>query len=66
LLTSLARANLQRGDVEQACQIGHESLAVAVASDTEMSMEQLRRLRDEMRPWDDSAPVRDFDAALSA
>ncbi|HSI93371.1 MAG TPA: hypothetical protein VK925_07705 [Jiangellaceae bacterium] len=64
LLTSLARAHLQQGDIEQACQIGRESVAVATASETEPSLKDLLALRDEMRPWSDSAAVRDFDAAL--
>jgi hypothetical protein len=65
LLTDLARAHLERGDVEQACQLGHESLAIALASETEMSIDQLRQLRAEMRPWEGSAAVREFDGALA-
>jgi tetratricopeptide (TPR) repeat protein len=66
LLTSLARAHLKQGDIEQACHVGRESVAVAIASETEPSLKDLLALRDEMRPWNDSAAVRDFDAALHA
>jgi transcriptional regulator with XRE-family HTH domain len=65
LLTSLARAHLRQGNVEHACQIGHDSLAVALASETEPSLQDLQQLRTEMRPWDHTAAVREFDAALT-
>jgi hypothetical protein len=65
LLTRLARAHLRQGNVEQACQIGHNSLAVARASETEPSLQDLQQLRTEMRLWEHTAAVREFDAALT-
>jgi tetratricopeptide (TPR) repeat protein len=64
LLTSLARAHLQQGDVDRACQVARDSLAVARSSETEPSLQDLLTFRDELRPWDDTSPVHDFDEAL--
>lgn len=66
LLTSLARAHLEQGDIERACQLARDSLAVARASETEPSLQDVMTLRDELRPWDDSTAVQDLDAALNA
>jgi hypothetical protein len=64
LLTSLARAHLQSGDVERACEVARDSLAVARSSETEPSLQDLLNLREELRPWDNSSAVREFDVAL--
>lgn len=64
LLTSLARAHLQKGDVEQACQVARDSLDVARSTETEPSLQDLLTLRDELSPWEDTSAVREFDAAL--
>jgi hypothetical protein len=64
LLTSLARAHLQKGDVEQACQVARDSLDVARSTETEPSLQDLLSLRDELSPWEDTSAVREFDAAL--
>ena len=66
LLTSLARAHLDQGDIEQACDIARDSLAVALATETDASLRDLLALRDEMRPWDATTSVREFEAALLA
>jgi hypothetical protein len=66
LMTSLARAHLDRGDIEQACDIARDSLAVALATETDASLRDLLSLRDEMRPWDHTEAVRSFEAVLQA
>lgn len=66
LLTSLARAHLDRGDIERACEIARDSLAVALATETDASVRDLLSLRDEMRRWDQTEAVREFDAALQS
>jgi hypothetical protein len=66
LLTSLARAHLRQGDIDQACQLARDSLAVARASETESSLNDVIALRDELRPWEQSVAVQDLDAALSS
>jgi hypothetical protein len=64
LLSSLARAHLHRGDIEQACDIARDSLTVAVATETEPSLQDLLALRTEMQAWHDTSAVHEFDAAL--
>jgi len=66
LLTGLARAHAGQGDVERACHVARDSLAVATASETAPSLRDLHRLRAELRAWDGCAPVQELDAALRA
>jgi tetratricopeptide (TPR) repeat protein len=65
LLTSLARAHARQGDVDRACHVATESLAIARASETAPSLRDLRSLRDELAPWAGSAAVRELDSALA-
>jgi hypothetical protein len=43
--------NLRQRNPDQACQIDDDSLAVALASETEPSLQDFQLLRTEMRPW---------------
>jgi transcriptional regulator with XRE-family HTH domain len=65
LLTSLARAHVRQGDVDRACHVAVESLAIARASETSPSLRDVQALRDELAPWDGCAAVRELDAALA-
>ena len=65
LLTNLARAHARQGDLDRACDVALESLAIARASETSPSLRDVQALRDELAPWDGCAPVRELDAALA-
>jgi hypothetical protein len=65
LLTSLARAHAGQGDVDGACHLALESLAIARASETRPSLRDVQALRDELAPWDGCRALCELDAALA-
>lgn len=65
LLTSLATAHAQRGNIEEACQLAIESLSIAKRTETEPSLRALYELREQLGQYSDSECVRKLDEQLA-
>lgn len=63
-LTDMAAAYLQLGEVEEACRLASESLAMARAVHSVTVIPRLKKVRQGLEPWRDTATVREFDAQL--
>jgi hypothetical protein len=64
LLTALATAHVQQGDVEEAARLGGEALTLAAQQQVMPNLEDVRRVRLELEPWRNSPAVRDLDEQL--
>ena len=64
LLTGMATATARQGRVEEACDLGMQSLDLASA-DSELGISQVRQLRRELDRWHDSDEVAALDARLA-
>jgi len=60
-LTKLAQAHVQAGDVEQACDLGAQALALATHLGEAWSVMAVRNLRIQLRPMEATPAVRAFD-----
>jgi transcriptional regulator with XRE-family HTH domain len=65
LLTALATAHVRQGDIEEACQLGTDALALATQQEVAPNLQDVRKLRLELEPWRDSRPVRSLDERLA-
>ena len=66
LLTALATAHVQQGDVDRACELGAEALGIAAQQEVLTNLQDVRKLRLELEPWRNSQAVKDFDERLRA
>lgn len=66
LLTSLAKAHVRHGNIDQAVDIALRSLDVAVRTGTASSYDDVIRLRPDLDRWAHTDPVQRLDAALRA
>jgi tetratricopeptide (TPR) repeat protein len=66
LLTALATAHVQQGDVDRACELGAEALGIAAQQEVQTNLQDVRKLRLELEPWRNSQAVKDFDERLRA
>jgi tetratricopeptide (TPR) repeat protein len=66
LLTALATAHVQQGDVDRACELGAEALGIAAQQEVQTNLRDVRKLRLELEPWRNSQAVKDFDERLRA
>jgi tetratricopeptide (TPR) repeat protein len=66
LLTALATAHVQQGDVDRACELGAEALGIAAQQEVQPNLQDVRKLRLDLEPWRDSQAVKDFDEQLRA
>ena len=64
LLTGIATATARQGRVEEACDLGMQSLDLA-AADSELGISRVRQLRRELDRWHDSEEVAALDARLA-
>jgi hypothetical protein len=64
LLTALATAHMRQGNIEEACQLGADALGLAT-QEVAPNLQDVRKLRIELEPWRDSAPVRRLDERLA-
>lgn len=65
LLTALATSHVRQGNIEQACQLGADALALATRQEVGPNLQDVRKLRLELEPWRDSRPVRTLDEQLA-
>jgi hypothetical protein len=66
LLTALATAHVQQGDVDRACELGAEALGIAAQQEVQPNLQDVRKLRLDLEPWRDSQAVKDLDEQLRA
>ena len=64
LLTGMATATARQGRVEEACDLGMQSLDLA-AADSELGISRVRQLRRELDRWHDTDAVAALDARLA-
>lgn len=64
LLTALATAHVQHGDVDEACHLGIEALALAAQQQVQPNLQDVRKVRLELEPWRDAQAVQEFDERL--
>jgi transcriptional regulator with XRE-family HTH domain/tetratricopeptide (TPR) repeat protein len=65
LLTALATSRVRQGNIEEACQLGADALALATRQEVGPNLQDVRKLRLELEPWRDSRPVRTLDEQLA-
>jgi hypothetical protein len=65
LLTALATSHVRQGNIEEACQLGADALGLATQQEVAPNLQDVRKLRVELEPWRDSAPVRRLDERLA-
>jgi transcriptional regulator with XRE-family HTH domain len=65
LLTALATSHVRQGNIEEACQLGADALGLATQQEVAPNLQDVRKLRVELEPWRESAPVRRLDERLA-
>lgn len=66
LLGDIAEVHIQRREIEAATQYATESLAIVAATDFSLGLTRVRRVREHLRPWQQTQAVRDLDEQLRA
>ncbi len=64
-LVHLASIYARQGEIETACQMAGEALAVAVETGSVRAKEQIEKLRMQLDSWKETRAVRDFDHQLT-
>jgi Tetratricopeptide repeat len=66
LLSALATAHVREGNIDEACRIGADALALADRQQVTTNLQDVRRLRLDLEPWRDTQAVREPDEQLAA
>ncbi|WP_131747108.1 helix-turn-helix transcriptional regulator [Frankia sp. Cppng1_Ct_nod] len=64
LLGTIAEVHLHRREIEQACQLAADALAIVAQTDFSLGLARIRRIYDQLRPWQAVQSVRDLDEQL--
>jgi len=51
LLSALATAHVHEGNIDEACRIGSDALALAERQQVTTNLQDVRRLRLDLEPW---------------
>jgi len=65
LLAALATAHVHEGNIDEACCIGADALALADRQQVTTNLQDVRRLRLDLEPWRDTEAVRELDEQLA-
>ncbi len=65
-LSNLAYVNLLSGEIEEACRLAGEALAIAVLLNDKESMQRIKEIRDRLAPWKATRAVAELDERLGA
>src|SRR5262249_23695784 len=57
ILSDMAHAHVQQGEIEEACRLADEALAMARHTQNVMVLPRLKRFRQAVEPWKDMAAV---------
>jgi len=66
LLSALATAHIQQGNIDEACRISADALALADRQQVTINLQDVRRLRLDLEPWRHTEAVRELDEQLAA
>jgi hypothetical protein len=66
VLADAAEAHAQQGDVEEACRLAADALAVVAQTDFSIGLDRLRRLSGRLDRWRALSPVRDLNDQIRA
>jgi hypothetical protein len=66
LLTAMATAHVQEGNIDAACHLGADALELADRQQVRTNLQDVRKLRLELEPWRDAPAVRELDEQLAA
>ncbi len=64
ILVETATARVQQGEMEEACRLAAEALAITQATDNAMMLPRLERLQRSLAPWRGTMPVRELHEQL--
>ncbi len=64
LFGALAEVHIHRREIDQACQLAADALAIVAQTDFSLGLARVLQIRDQLRPWRESQPVRDLDEQL--
>ena len=65
LLAELASSAIQHGDLDTACRHASDALTMAADLQVQPNLQDVYRIRRDLSPWADTAPVRDLDRQLA-
>jgi hypothetical protein len=65
LLAALATAHVRQGNIDEACRLGADALALAERQQVTPNLQDVRRLRLDLEPWRNSQAVRELDEQLA-
>ncbi|HZD15926.1 MAG TPA: hypothetical protein VE196_12555, partial [Pseudonocardiaceae bacterium] len=65
LLAELASSAIQRGDIDTVCRHAHDALIMAADLQVQPNLQDVYRIRCDLNPWADTAPVRNLDQQLA-
>jgi hypothetical protein len=63
---ALATAHVHEGNIDEACRIGSDALALADRQQVTTNLQDVRRLRLDLEPWRGTQAVRELDEQLAA
>jgi transcriptional regulator with XRE-family HTH domain len=66
ILADLAFAYVQQGEIEEACRLAGQALAIVGHTESAVGLQRVRELRQRLEPWKDTRPVRQLDELLRA
>jgi hypothetical protein len=66
LLGDVAEVHIQRREIEAACQLAADALAIVAQTDFSLGLARIRGVREHLNLWQSSQPVRDLDEQLRA
>ena len=65
LLTDIAMAHVQRGEIEEACKLANQALAITSQTNSISVLQRIRNLRHELELWKHTQCVKDLDEQLA-
>ncbi len=65
LLTDIAMAHVQQREIEEACKLANQALAITSQTNSVSVLQRIRNLRHELEPWKHAQCVKDLDEQLA-
>ena len=64
LLSALATAHVQQGEIEEACRVGSEALRIAAAQEVKPNLQDVRKLQLDLSPYRKHPAVKELGEQL--
>lgn len=61
LLTDIATAHVQQGEIEEACKFVKQALAITSQTNSMSVLQRIRNLRNKLEPWKNTQCIKDLD-----